>query len=261
MREDSDHTEREIKFQPPTHDEAVLRHVRALMPDSWRLLHSVRSFLDLYLDGPGMPLARAGAAVRLRRRRLNRGWTVNFKAPAAVHGDGSVHVARREVRTSVSGEEALLYRTTGIPGLAASLAHDAIRAASDGECCAAGACRLDPLVVLVSARRTYTVSPPSEEEWPPVLVTVLFEDVTAIDVREADHDQFIRSGFLDVRAALPTRTFPTAEIEADGVALNMEHEATRLMEELGRRLAAGGLPVLAGSKYLHAASLLGMRAG
>jgi len=259
VKEDSDNTEREFKFDPPSDDEVVLGQLRPLVPRSWRTVKwPPRTVLDIYFDGPGLPLYHSGATFRLRKRRVNVGWTANFKPAPRPDLE---YMERREVRTSVTIDEALQFRTTGIPGLAASLGEEALRAATECRTRTDWAINFVPVVQLVSCRRCYTVRPGDFEECSSNFLNVLFEEVTAIDVRDIDAAALIRSGFLDYSRPIPSARFAIAELEADGREYHMEEESVELMTTLARRLLGAGLQQVTISKYRQAVGHLRMAAG
>lgn len=256
MKEDSDNTEREFKFDPPPDDEHVLSQLRPLIPRSWKLVKwPPRTVLDIYFDGLGLPLFHSGATFRLRKRRVNVGYTANFKPAPDPELD---YMERREVRTSVKIEEALRYRSAGIPGLAASLGEAALRAAVDIRSPLDRVTHFAPVVQLVSCRRCYTVRPGDFEERGSNFLNVLFEEVTAIDLRGVDGAALIRSGFLDYGRPVPSARFAIAELEVDGREDNLENESLEMMRTLARRIVGAGMKQVTISKYRQAIGHLGL---
>lgn len=259
MKEDSDNTEREFKFESPkdADDEVVLSQLRPLMPRAWRLVKwPPRTVLDIYFDGVGLPLFRSGATFRLRKRRVNIGWTANFKPASEPNLD---YMERREVRTSVSIEEALRFRTKkGIPGLAAMLGGAALRSAVDIQSCMDRITEFMPVVQLVSCRRCYTLRPGDLEDRASNFLNAIFEEVTAIDLRKVDAAALIRSGFLDYSQPIPSAKFTIAELEVDGREDDLEKESLEMMRTLAQRLVGSGLKQVTISKYRQAIGYLEM---
>lgn len=257
MKEASDNIEREFKFEYPGTDEKVLEFVRPLMRDSWRLVKwAPRTILDIYFDVPERQLFMTGATFRLRKRRVNPGWTANFKPSADPKLE---YLQRREVRTSVKIKEAVQFLTTGIPGLAASLAHDWIRSSTDGRLCRDRACGVIPVVQLVSCRRCYTVRPGDFEDQSSNFLNVIFEEVTAIDLSSTDVAAVLQSGFIDYSRPISSVRFNIAELEVDGRSMKMEDEALDMMLAVSGKLVASGVRPVTINKYQQAISLLESR--
>lgn len=247
VRELSDEIEREVKLTLPANEAAVLAHVRRLMPAGWRIHRTTQLDLDLYFDAAGLPLYRAGAGFRIRAQRSKGGWKANFKPP---HPGGPGWLERREVRTVVTPDEALLFRTQGMPGLAATMAAEA----------AGGA--LVPIVHLVSLRRCYTVRPGEAlGDWTN-FVDVFFDEVTAFDLRGAGETavaHLVEHRFLDCTEPPPTTAFGVLELEANGRGtLQMEERALETVLRLADALAGEGVAPVAESKYAMAVARLGL---
>jgi hypothetical protein len=246
-KESSDHMECEWKFIAPPSDELVLGHVRRLLPSGWLLVRwPPRTILDVYFDTDTGHLFADGASFRLRKRRINPGWSANFKERPL---DGRPYHARREVITSVQVDEALQYRTGTIPGLAARLVHgylhDLARNATD--------IVLAPNLHVVSRRRCYTMRPGDISDRDSNVLSVFLEEVTAVDIREVSIDPLITSGFLDFSRPLRTADFCSAEIEADGRAIADEDRALEMLVELADAMKAAGIREEGLNKYQQAA--------
>jgi hypothetical protein len=250
VHKDSRNLEREFKFAMPPDEEVVLSLVRPLLRRSWLLVKwPPCTELDLYFDAVELPLFRSGDTFRLRKRHMNPGWTANFKsAPKPELG----YMERRDARTSVTTDQALLFATTGIPGLAASLAESALHLATQDRLSNERGCHLRPVVQIASCHRCFTVRPGGFEDRASNFLNITFEHVTAIDVRNADATALIRSGFINYSRPVPSTTFSIAELEVDGRSEGMEEESLEMMVGLSRRIVGAGLTPVTISKYRQA---------
>lgn len=249
MKELSDEIEREIKLTPPADEAVVMAHVRRLMPAGWRIHRTAQLDVDVYFDAAGLPLYRGDASFRIRAQRSKGGWKANFKPPRLA---GAGYMERREVRTVVSSDEALLFRTTGIPGLAASLAAGA----------AGGP--LAPVLHLVSMRHCYTVRPGEAlGDWTN-FVDLFFDAVTAFDLRGAGETpvaHLLEHRFLDCTVPPPSATFGVLELEANGRGtLRREAQALEMALQLAEALQGEGLAPVTQSKYAQSVARLGIAA-
>jgi CYTH domain len=249
MKEDSDNVERELKFARPSSDEGVLELLRGLMKSQKLVKWPPRTVLDIYFDSDDLALDRSNATLRFRKRKKNPGWTVNFKPPPF---DDKRFMARREIRTSVTIEEALDFERQ-ILGKGGALAHQVI---GDSR----GA-RLRPVVHTVSNRRCYTVKFGELEDPGSNFLNVILEEVTAMDVRSVDVRPLIRSGFLDYQRPIPETRFVHDEIEADGRSDSATEEAVAMMVQLGQLVRDAGLGAPQISKYKTSLRLLNITAG
>src|SRR5918992_5515179 len=108
MKEQSDDRERELKFRYGGGLEMLLDQLRHVTRPKWSLVtFPPRAIMDLYFDDDERTFRRLGATLRLRKRRLNPGWTMNFKSPPDPRETDFVD--RREVISRVRVEEALLH--------------------------------------------------------------------------------------------------------------------------------------------------------
>ena len=120
MKEDRDKIEREVKFSPSLPEADILRLVRLLIREEWLLIKKPpRTIVDVFLDTKELVLLRNNITLRLRKRRVNPGWSVTYKPEPTPSVD---YVERREVQTSLKLAEALRCLTGDTPGLAFSLA-------------------------------------------------------------------------------------------------------------------------------------------
>jgi hypothetical protein len=241
--------EREIKFDPPADDEVVLRHLRQMLPENWRLERHFGLACDLYFDTEHLDLYRSGALVRLRRRGRKEGWSMFFKpAPTA----SVPYMEREEIRTKFSREEALLYKTTGFPGLAAARALDWLRKHG------ATTSTLAPTLLLHSTRRYYTVRPgTATDDWLS-FINVFFDDVVAIDVREVDHYELVGWNTLRYERLLPERTFRVGEIETyERDSEELTSSSLKLAIDLSQAIRGAGIAFTSKCKYALAIESLG----
>ena len=240
--------EREVKFDPPAEDETVLRHLRQMLPEGWRLERHFGLACDLYFDTEQLDLYRSGAVVRLRRRR-KPGWSMFFKpAPTA----SVPYTEREEVRTKFSGEDALLYSSTGFPGIAAERALDWLRRHG------AASASLTPKLLLHSVRRYYTVRPGwATNDWLS-FINVFFDDVVAIDVREVDHRELVGWNTLRYERILPERSFRVGEIETyERDSEELTSSSLKLAIDLTQAIRSAGIGIVGKCKYAQAVESLG----
>ncbi|HVM33927.1 MAG TPA: CYTH domain-containing protein [Actinomycetota bacterium] len=252
MKEASNDIEREWKFDCAPKDVEILSALRSLLPSGWRLVRGGdRGILDIYFDTPDGLLYYDGGSLRLRKRRVNRGWSVNFK-PRPL--EEQRFLARPQMITSVTIDEALLFAYGRVPGLAYASACEYV---TDLQGRQGNAPRppLVPVVHLISYRREYSLRPGDINDRSSNHIIAIVERVICIDVRTLDVRPVIRSGFLDVSAQVDSAEFDNAEIEADGRTTS-EADAERTMVELVRVMIERGARQERRNKYQRAVEAL-----
>ncbi|MFC5286641.1 CYTH domain-containing protein [Actinokineospora guangxiensis] len=251
-KEQSDDREREFKFATDRDLEDVLDVCRREVRQGWHLVQfQPRTVQDIYFDTPDLALARTGSCLRFRKRRVNKGWTANYK-------DGEVEsekdfVDRREVITQVSVEEAQRFATGVVPGLAWSLAVEALGGGAD--------LRLVPIVQIETSRRGWSVRAGRLDDRQNNYVGLVWDRGLA-SACDTDGALFLlANGGADWTARRQAEfAIDNYELESDGRSVDDEAGSV----EAVRRLAAVltdelGVEVLRRSKYQ--AALDGLRIG
>ncbi|MDE0317918.1 MAG: CYTH domain-containing protein [Candidatus Poribacteria bacterium] len=249
MREKSDLIEVELKFLPKNSDVEVLTLLRSLLQPGWALAKSSpRIVLDIYMDTDDLYLNRTDAPLRFRKRRKKNGWTANFKLPSKGQYD---YLERREIYTTLENEEVLRYKTNDIPGQASLSAYDFI--ASKGNKSlrfSSQRCMLKPIVLIVSYRQMYSVRPMGFAHRGLELVHVLFDEMTAFDIRDMDIDHLVTHGELDYSTDTPYHTcgFNLVEIEAD-CGRNRKADKRNLFELMVEKIRSNNFTMTQRNKY------------
>lgn len=230
MKEQSDNREREIKFSFAGDPEDVIDQLRRFGSLKWPLVtFPPRAMMDLYFDTPAMDLLTAGATLRLRKRRINPGWTLNYKSPRKL--DENDFVDRREVITRVKIDEALDYREQHIPGLAWKCAL---------EFCAENGFEpmLHPCAYLTTWRSGWTIRTGDIGDRQSNYLCLFHDEVTTFDLTGQNSEWIIRYGALDYSASTPrNRRFSGYEIESSGRSLDDEDGAVAAMRSIAHALA------------------------
>jgi CYTH domain len=230
MKEQSDDREREIKFSFTGELEDLIDQLRRFSSPAWPLVtFPPRAIMDLYFDTPAMDLLTTGATLRLRKRRINLGWTVNYKSPRKL--DENDFVDRREVITRVRIDEALGFREQHIPGLAWRCAL---------EFCAENSFEpmLRPRAYLTTWRTGWTIRTGDIDDRQNNYLCLFHDDVTAFDISGQNPEWIIRAGALDYSASTPpNRRFSGYEIESSGRSLDDEDGAIGAMRSIAHALA------------------------
>ena len=251
-KEETDFIEREFKFAWNGNEETILSAVRDVTGATAPLvMDQPTTTLDVYFDTGTLLFYRTGATFRMRKRRRKPGWTATFKPPTE---RAAPHMERREVRTTLTIAEALLYREGKIPGVAASLAYEfATREARD----AAMSSLLVPTTYLVSRRDYYLVRPGGTSGRIGNLLSISFDDVIAVALEDRDVASLLATLMVDYPTPRKSVQFAVLEVEASGRNQNLHPQgralASRIAEVLGAQL---GLRPLRDTKYRQASDLL-----
>ncbi|ONK15812.1 CYTH domain-containing protein [Streptomyces sp. MP131-18] len=250
MKEQSDDREREFKFEYGGDPAVLVEGLRSVALGRPLITFPPRAVMDLYFDNGDRDLLATGSTLRLRKRRINPGWTLNFKAPPLT--DEAEFLDRREVITRVKVDEALGYRDRRIPGLAWDCALAFARAHAFDEV-------LRPAVHLVTWRTGWTIRPGDLGNRQSNYLCLFHDQVTAYDITGQRPELIIRYGALDYSSAVPgSASFAGYEIESSGRLENEEAEAVRALRTVARRLTAEpGVRPVTYNKYQRAAELLG----
>lgn len=243
MRELTDAPEVEVKldYDTPDHVRTVLAATHATLPDGFRIVElPQRVVVDYYFDTTGFALARTGAALRLRRRRAKAGFNANFKTPDETPGHD--YVVRREVRSRLSVGEALALGDSG--SRATNLAFEHLGEKAD----------LVPTVAVTISRRQYAAQPPDAPSSRDHLLVVLFDEVSAADVRDVDLAMLLDEGALPWSPDRATYAFAEVEVERTGTGVYQTREewALELFEQLIPVLKEAGGTITSASKYERA---------
>ncbi len=250
MQEQSDNREREYKFEYRGDIDLVVNHLRAAARDGWALITlPPRAVMDLYFDTPRRDLLQAGSTLRLRKRRINPGWNLNFKEPP-LSGEHDFF-DRHEIITALDVEEALEYQESGIPGLGWRLA---LAFAKERGFPATFA----PCLYVISWRSSWTIRPGDVGDRQSNWLSLFRDQVTAFALDGQRPQWIIEHGALDYTLSSPrTSEFETYEVEASGRSIDDEAGAVAALRLVTRNLVAvPGVITVTENKYQRATRLL-----
>ncbi|QKW48215.1 CYTH domain-containing protein [Streptomyces buecherae] len=250
MKEQSDDREREFKFEYADDLDFLIDCMRSMAtPERPLITFPPHAVMDVYFDNRDRDFFKAGSTLRLRKRRINPGWTLNFKTPPLA--DEHDFHDRREVITRVKVNEALGYQEQHIPGLAWQCAIELARAREFDE-------HLLPSVHLITWRTGWTIRPGDLGDRQSNYIYLYRDEVTAYALDGQRPDWIIQYGALDYTTATPRSvSFTGFEVESSGRSENEEARAVDAMRSVARRLSGDPRVLrITANKYQKALELL-----
>lgn len=248
MEERWDFVEVEAKVVPQKPYSRLVELAQEAAPPGFKMVRKPHvAFYDLYLDSPGLGLARNEAYLRVRfdRRSLQKkGKYKVFYKDNNPPGEGTRYLSRREVRTDLKRREILAYGAR-LHGTAAELAYAVLGRA--GEPAA-----LQPVCVVSSFRRYFTMH--SEDPTKTDCLNLSIEHSTAFRTSDLDVVRLLETGVIDAPLSSHVYDFDICEAELT-VEGNADADAMfqRLVVALDKECG-----LVTGSKYLACLEQLGI---
>lgn len=262
MKEVADFTEREVKYWDCDHI-GLLDLVKILQsdlaPEHRLLIRKPRTTIDVYLDTQNFTLYNLGATLRLRKRSVKAGWSVNFK-PVAEQEDGRIFMQRREVISHLSVNETVAALRAGSDCKAFVLAEELCNDYKGIDFPTSKTLLITNRITLaVSENERYVPLRIFPKDAGPALIYVILDSVIAVDITQSDLEPLIRSQVSDITNHDSIVSFSCLEIEASGRQIGREDFAVDLMilvaEQVRKKL---GLVAVHDTKYARSVRQLGM---